>query len=263
MTSEATASPPAAAPNAAAGRTQQGRLFHHSRDDRSLRTLLVSSQMAAALAPLIRADAPWPRGGLIVLAPQGGGKTHLVRAFLEAEGGRLLSPLAPLDDPDRLWSEGGGVVAMDDAERVADEAGLFRLLDGADMPGRRLLLASSFLPKLWPLAKRDLKSRLEALPRVLAPAPDEAFMAGLITRLCRLRFMKLDPAAADYLAKHTERTYPEAHRLVEALDALVSKGARPVSVAMAARALHLIRPQAPDPAADDVGQADADDVGPG
>lgn len=243
MTSGTAAHGPVATP----GAPQQGRLFHGSADDRTLRTLLVSPAMAQALAPLIQPGAAWPRGGLVLIAPSGGGKSHLVRAFLEAEGGAALSALAPLTDPERLWGLGGGVLAMDGADRVQDEQGLFRLLESAGAHGRRLLLTASAAPKEWPLAMRDLRSRLEALPRARIPDPDEAFMAGLVTRLCRLRFMKLDPAAADYLAKNLERTYPEAHRLVEVLDALVSKGGRPVSAVMAARALRLIRPHAPDP----------------
>jgi chromosomal replication initiation ATPase DnaA len=119
------------------------------------------------------------------------------------------------------------------------------LLERALAGDGRLLLTATRPPRDWRLKMGDLRSRLEALPRLVLPEPDEALLKGLLTRLCRQRFIKLDENAAAYLARHMERTYAEAQRVVEALDALVVRGGRAIGAPTAARALRLINPGAP------------------
>jgi chromosomal replication initiation ATPase DnaA len=241
---------------------RQARLFIQAGQDRGLKSLLFGDELYRVVRPLIDPAAPWPRGGMLLIGPAASGKTHLALSFLEATGGRRLSALSPLAAEAGAWAARGGALAVDDADQVGDEEGLFLLLERALAGDGRLLLTAAGPPRGWRLQMADLRSRLEALPRLKLPEPDEALLAELLTRLCRQRFIKLDQNAALYLARHMERTYAEAVRVTEALDALVVRGARAIGAPTAARALRLVNPSAPalDPLFDpDFGAKDRTD----
>lgn len=219
---------------------RQSRLFYSADDARDPADLIVPESHAALLATLTQTQTRWPRGGLVLVGEAGAGKSHWARACVNAHQGVRVSALAPMPAPDTAFARGVGLVAIDNADGVADEAGLFRLLEGAATGAGQVLLTSATSPTQWPLHMRDLKSRIVALPQAVIPAPDEVFFAALLTRLCRLRYMKLDDTVARALARSVERSYLEAARVVEALDALVSKGARPVSAQIATRVVRLL-----------------------
>lgn len=220
---------------------RQPRLFLTSTVERAVDSLVVGAARRGVTGRILTPGETWPRGGLLILGPPAAGKSHLLRAFLEVHEGRRLYAGEPFSAVDvESWRP----LAIDDADQVRDEAGLFRLLERAQEGGGKLLLTASRPPRDWGLSMRDLVSRLESLPRAVLADPDPELLVGLLTRLCRQRFMKLDDNAADYLARHMDRTYLEAHRVVEAIDALVTRGARPVSALIAARALKLINPSA-------------------
>jgi chromosomal replication initiation ATPase DnaA len=226
-------------------RGRQLRLPFPLPDDRALASLLTDDGVAKALAPLWAGAPAWPRGVLVMLGEPGSGKTHCLRAFLQAH--RKSGPVLTLSALGALSGapDGWRVAAIDDADRIRDEAGLFTLLEqAADGQGRRLLLTAQAGARGWGLTMPDLISRLEAAPRLPLPDPSEALLTKLLTRLCRHRFMKLEHSGATYLARSMNRTYPEAHRVVEALDALYGRSDRPVTAPMAARALMLVNPGA-------------------
>jgi chromosomal replication initiation ATPase DnaA len=225
---------------------RQTRLFDRAGEDRGLKSLLVSDGLRGVIGPLTDPSAAWPQGGMLLIGPPASGKSHFGFAFLQAAGsGRRLSALAPLTAEVALWRQTGGALLLDDADQVGDEAGLFLLLEAAWAGAGRLLLTATDPPRQWRLQMGDLRSRLEAMARLVTPDPDESLLAALLTRLCRQRFIKLDETAAMYLARHMERTYAEAVRVTEVLDALVVRGSRAIGAPTAARALRLINPGAP------------------
>lgn len=222
----------------------QRRLPFAEGDDRGLATLIVGEACAPVAASVLTQDARWPRGGFVLIGAHGSGKSHWARAFLDVQGGEAISALGDLSEAAARWRDVGGALAIDDADAVRDEAGLFAILDLAASGHGRVLLTASTPPRAWGVGMRDLASRLEALPRARLDEPDEAMLMALLTRLCRRRFLKLEPAVAQGLARSMERTYDEAHRLAEALDALTANRGRPISAALGARALALINPKA-------------------
>jgi hypothetical protein len=67
--------------------------------------------------------------------------------------------------------------------------------------------------------------------------PDEALMEVVLRRICREQFIQLSDDAARYLARRLPRTFAAARQLTAALDADLVRGAKPVSMAAARRAL--------------------------
>ena len=183
----------------------------------------------------------WPGGALALAGPAGSGKTHLALAWALETGARQVSPRAAPEDAAAIFREAGGRVLVDDADRGADEATLWRLLDLARTGGGAVLLVGAKIPNQWPTTIPDLRSRLASLAAATLGEPDEALMEVVLRRICREQFIQLSDDAARYLAQRLPRTFAAAHSLAAALDADLVRGAKPVALPAARRALEKAR----------------------
>ena len=214
----------------------QPRLFEFRMGERSPETLIVTDANRAA-ARLILDWRAWPGGALALIGPRGSGKTHLALAWALEAGARQVSPRAAPEDAAAIFREAGGRVLIDEADRGADEGALWRLLDLAKSEGGAVLLAGVKPPSAWDSASPDLRSRLASMAVARLGEPDEALMEVVLRRLCREQFIHLSDDAARYLARRLPRTFAAAYALAAALDADLAKGAKPVAVPAARRAL--------------------------
>ena len=67
----------------------------------------------------------WPSGAAALVGPEGSGKTHLSRLWLDDAGGMILEP--PFAGSQGLATP----VLIENVDRVADQEGLFHLLNHA------------------------------------------------------------------------------------------------------------------------------------
>lgn len=219
---------------------RQQRLFEFRMGERSPETLVVSEANRTA-ATLLTDWRNWPGGALALVGPQGSGKTHLALAWAMEAGARQITPLAAPDDGAAVFSESGGRLFVDDADGERDEAMLWRVLDLARAKGGAVLMVGSSPPGSWPVTIPDLRSRLAALPVARLGEPDQALMEVVLRRICREQFIQLSDDAARYLAERLPRTFAAAHQMAAALDADLVKGAKPVAMAAARRALEKVQ----------------------
>lgn len=215
---------------------RQQRLFEFRMGERSPATLVVARANEAA-ARLLTDWAAWPGGALALSGPQGSGKTHLALAWALETGARELAPQATSEEAAEMFAETGGRLLIDDADGPRDDAMLWRLLDLTRARKGAVLLVGARPPGDWTTPIPDLRSRLQALPVARLGEPDEAFLEVVLRRVCREQFIQLSDDAAKYLSKRMPRTFAAAHALAAELDRSIVKGARPVSVAVAKRAL--------------------------
>lgn len=201
----------------------------HGRDD------YVVGEANRAAFELIGAER-WPSEVLVLIGPEGAGKTHLAALFREATGATVVAA-ADLAAVDPLAVAAGGAVVVEDAGEGIDERGLFHLLNAVRGRGGRCLITARRPPSAWGLALPDLASRLRAATPVELGLPDDALLEAVLAKLFGDRQTTVDPAVVAYLARRMERSFPAAIRLVEALDraALAAKG--PITRAMAAKVL--------------------------
>lgn len=188
----------------------------------------------AAALTLIDRWPDWPDRIVALIGPESSGKSHLAAIWAEAVGARILAAklLSQIDPPSALAT---GALVIEDLEAAdLDERALFHLINLAREEGGYLLLTARTAVNGFPLAVRDLASRLRALPSVALSAPDDALLRSLIVKLAADRQLAVDEALVNYLANRIERSFTGAREAVARLDQEAMRQHRPVTRALAA-----------------------------
>lgn len=194
-------------------------------------------------AALDMIDAPqnWPQARMLLVGPEGSGKSHMA-AFWAAENGARRMRAATLrpENADHLASEGGALV-IEDADRAGRAAGaeqaLFHLWNLCGPRDCLLLLTSRTPPRDWGLVLPDLRSRMDAMPQVRLAPPDESLLAAVLVKLFADRQQSVPADLIDWLVLHMDRDLGLARRLVTALDRAAMADKRPITRRLAAEIL--------------------------
>jgi chromosomal replication initiation ATPase DnaA len=197
---------------------------------------LSGSCNAAALAQIER----WPDWGghaLLLVGPEGSGKSHLAGIWAADTGARFLAAraLAPALVPTALAT--GAVVVENLGPGEFDERALFHLLNLAREERAFVLLTARSAPAGWTIAIADLASRLKALPVATLSAPDDALLRAVLVKLFADRQLAVDESLVGYLLKRIERSIAAARSVVTALDREAMRQKRPLTRALAAEIL--------------------------
>jgi chromosomal replication initiation ATPase DnaA len=191
---------------------------------------------AAGLA-LVDAWPEWPGRTMLVVGPEGSGKSHLAAIWAEQAGARSTTAhvLTGANVPAALAT--GALVVEDLRGKDFDERALFHLLNLAREDGAYVLLTARTAPSAFEIELRDLRSRLRALPVVALQEPDDQLFRALIIKYCADRQMAVDEAVVSYLSSRIERSYAAARQAVALLDTEALRQGRPVTRALAAELL--------------------------
>lgn len=177
---------------------------------------LVTPANADAHAMLARWP-DWPSRVLLLVGPEGSGKSHLAAIWAGAAAANRLDagdlrgeiPARMLDAP----------LLIEDADRAElPEAALFHLFNRTRERGTFLLLTARRPPDQWELTTPDLLSRLRLAPLLRLETPDEALLHAVLVKLFVDRQLIVDGSVVDYLALRLDRSLGAARRLVDALD---------------------------------------------
>lgn len=173
----------------------------------------------------------WPGGVLVLVGPEGCGKSRLAEDWAAKAGARRLDPRNP--DPSAI---GTGPVLMEDVDQGFCAEGLFHLLNLAPV-GHGLLMTARSRPGAWPAGLPDLRSRLNALHVALIEATDDEILLGVIDAFFRARGIRPSPDLAPYLVRRIDRSVTAARDVVERLHEASGLGHRPVTRALAREVL--------------------------
>jgi len=191
---------------------------------------------AQALA-LVDAWPDWPNRVMMLVGPEGSGKSHLAAIWAAEAGARSVSAqtLTPDNVPGELAT---GALVVDDLDPASfDERALFHLLNLAREDEAYVLMTGRTLPSAFPVALRDLRSRLRAVSVVTLAPPDDHLFRALIVKLFADRQTIVDESVVSYLATRIERSSAAARQAVEALDHEALRQGRAVTRALAAEVL--------------------------
>lgn len=182
----------------------------------------------------------WPGRKLLLVGPEGAGKTHLTHVWA-AEADAVILAAETLAGAD-IASLSGRAVAVEDADRIgAAEAQLFHLHNLATTTGA-LLLTARTPPRDWGLTLPDLKSRMQATPIAQLDGPDDALLSAVLVKLFADRQVAVPANLIPYLVSRMPRSIGAARALVAALDARALSEARPITRALAAELLDVVFP---------------------
>ena len=179
--------------------------------------------------------AAWPDGRLVLWGPPGCGKTHLLHVWCEATGATLLSAAAESGDP--VAAARVGAFAVDNADRLRDEAALLHALNIAAAYGSPVLLAARQPPAAWSLGLDDLASRLRAALAVAIGRAEESLLAALLARLLAEHQLAVAPGVQAWLLNRLPRSPAAICETVARLDAATMEAGRGVSRELASAAL--------------------------
>ena len=200
----------------------------YARDD-----FLAGPSNATALA-LIERWPDWPNRVMVLIGPEGAGKSHLAAMWAEASGARVLAANLLTEDlvPAALAT---GALVLEDLEGDGlDECALFHLLNLAREEGADLLITARTHPAGFGVGIRDLASRLRALPSVALAPPDDELLRLVMVKLAADRQIALDQTVVSYVANRIERSFAAARAAVLTLDEESMRRHRPVTRALAA-----------------------------
>jgi chromosomal replication initiation ATPase DnaA len=191
----------------------------------------------AASLRLIEAWPDWPGRMLLLVGPEGSGKSHLASIWADASGARLVAAHALQEGRVPATLGTGAVVVEDMAPGRFDERALLHLLNLARETGCFALFTARSVPSGWTLAIADLASRLRALPSVAVNAPDDHLLRALLVKLFTDRQIAVDEPLIGYLVSRIERSFAAARDVVRQLDTEALRRKRPLTKTLAAEIL--------------------------
>jgi chromosomal replication initiation ATPase DnaA len=180
----------------------------------------------------------WPNRIMLLVGPEGSGKSHLAAIWAQQAGARATSAHALTADsvPEALAT--GALVVEDLNSPNFDERALFHLMNLSREQQAYILITARLAPSTLQVELRDLRSRLRAVPTVSLLPPDDQLFRALIVKFCADRQLAIDESVVSYLASRIERSFAAAKRVVELLDTEALRLGRPVTRALAAELLH-------------------------
>ena len=160
----------------------------------------------------------WPSRCVVLIGPEGSGKSHLARIFAGLSVARVhdcasadLHALAASPEP---------ALVLENAGPGLDESGLFHLLNSLDAHRSHLLITARSHPSTWDLSLADLSSRLRAAAPLQIGEPDDRLLQEVVAKLFADRQTIVDPQLIRYMLDRMERSFAAAVATVDAIDRL-------------------------------------------
>ncbi len=179
----------------------------------------------------------WAGRMLMLVGPEGAGKSHLGAIWARAAGAVCLAG-EELDEPSLEACAKASAVLIEDADQaMGAEAILFHLINAALQYNAWLLLTSRTAPDNWELDTPDLLSRLRLAPVVRLAAPDIELTEAVLFKLFSDRQLQVEPHVIAYIALRIERSLGAARELVAMLDNEALTQGRRITRAMASATL--------------------------
>jgi chromosomal replication initiation ATPase DnaA len=199
-----------------------------ARDD-----FLVGPANAAAF-DLVDRWPDWPSRVMVLVGPEGSGKSHLASIWAQVSGARFVAAraLASATVPRELAT--GALVLEDVCVGAFDERAVFHLLNLVREYEAHLLITANSAPTGWSIGLADLASRLRAVPVVTLEQPDDTLLRAVLVKLFADRRVAVDDSVISDMASRMERSLATARRLVDALDREALRQKRPLTRALAA-----------------------------
>ena len=196
---------------------------------------LVSPSNEEALAWIDRWP-DWPAPAIVLVGPEGSGKTHLGHVWCTRTGAVVLPPS---DTPDFSTLPDHACLFVDNLDGRSQDSSLFHLYNFIGGGGGSLLFAARTPPARWTDVLPDLASRLAAVPNVLIQQPDDELFSAVILKMFLDLGLNVGPDVMSYLVNRIERSLGTAHAIVKEISQASLEQKHRVTVPFVRRVLDL------------------------
>jgi chromosomal replication initiation ATPase DnaA len=187
---------------------------------------IVGSSNEAAYA-LAEAWPVWPDPVLVLIGPEGSGKSHLAAIWAERSHAWRVAASDVIGKRVPELASSGALVIEDCGREPLDEPAMFHLLNLVRAHGGSVVLTARAAADSWGVATPDLLSRLRLAPSVRINPPDDGLLKALLFKLFIDRQLIVDTSVIDAVALRIPRSFAQARAVVEAIDrASLERGRR-------------------------------------
>ncbi len=179
----------------------------------------------------LRSDEP----ALIICGPRGAGKTHLAHVIADAiDAAAGSGPGSAMFVSEAVFCAGAAPAPflIVDGLPPASAHGFLEACETAAARGARMVFIGSGRPSDWALGLKDLRTRLEAMPRAALDEPDEALIRAVIAKGFADRQLRVTGRIVDYAAARLPRTFAAAHAFVALADRKALQEGRKITLPM-------------------------------
>ena len=162
----------------------------------------------------------WPGPAVLILGESGAGKTHLASIFSEYH-------LDAADLTDDFMPYFQRKIVVENLERLASETALFHLFNFIRDLGGSLLMTARALPDF---TLKDLKTRIQAVPKAVITMPDETVLRDVLKRTMAERQIFVDEAVLNYALTHMPRSFQSVQELIRRADLMSLAQGRKITV---------------------------------
>src|ERR1700733_8344262 len=189
----------------------------------------------------------WAGRMLMLVGPEGAGKSHLGAIWARAAGAIILAGEG-FDEQSLKACARARAVLIEDADcATRAEALFFHLINTAMQNNAWLMLTCRTPPDAWGLTTHDLLSRLRLAPVVRLAAPDIELTEAVLFKLFSDRQLQVEPHVIAHIALRIERSLGAAREFVAMLDNEALTQGRRITRAMASDALREIASKSESP----------------
>jgi chromosomal replication initiation ATPase DnaA len=174
---------------------------------------------------------------LIICGPSGAGKTHLAAIIAEGRG-VFTDWRAPATQSEY------DIVVFDDLP-PSDPRAFMTTVEDLASSGKRSVLVGRDNPGDWSQDLKDLRTRLEAIPRAVMSEPDEALLRAVMSKAFSDRQINVGHAVIEYAAPRLPRLFAAVHGFVALADEIAARRKRPVTISLAREILNSLCEPAP------------------
>lgn len=177
----------------------------------------------------------WPQGKMVLLGPEGAGKTHLAHVWAGQVGAKILAAAEMASQSLDAVSE--APVVVEDIDAVAgdteQETALFHLHNLAAAAGQPLLMTTKIAPNRAGFQLKDLQSRLSAASLARIEPMDDMLLTAILMKLFADRQINIPSNLLSYILPRLPRNYASAQRFVTLVDQTALREKRPIGIALA------------------------------
>jgi len=185
---------------------------------------LVMSASNALAVELVDAWPEWPGPFLVLVGPEGSGKSHLARIWAARSGANVVALgelRADLPPPSK------NLVIEDAIPGKIPEQALFHVLNHIRSEGGACIITSRHLPAAWCVSLPDLDSRLRAAQLAQIGEPDDALLGAVMLKLFSDRQIVPPPGVVNFILTRMERSLAATRRIVAEIDReVLARGGR-------------------------------------